>query len=313
MSRAFVFPGQGAQTVGMGQAVAAAFPAAAAVYAQADAALGFSIRDICFTGPEAVLTATENTQPALVATELAILAAIAGGIDQIVPYTSANAAAVAGHSLGEYSALAAAGSLSVTDAIRLVRTRGSLMGAATAGGMMAVIGLDDARIDEICASVSTAEHAVVVANYNSPGQTVISGHSAALEAASILLKEAGAKRVLPLNVSAAFHSPLMHHAAQELAHVVAQTTINMPKVPVISNITAKPLADVTAVGAELPAQVTSAVRWVTTIQYLADHGVDTFVEIGPGNVLAGLIKRIAPAASVVSIGTPEQIAEYTAQ
>jgi [acyl-carrier-protein] S-malonyltransferase len=312
MSRAFVFPGQGAQVVGMGHAVAAAYPAAAEVYRSADAALGYAISSLCFSGPEASLTATEHTQPALVTTELAILAALAGGVDQIVGYTTAHAAAVAGHSLGEYSALAAAGSLSVVDAIRLVRARGQLMGAATAGSMMAVIGLDDARIDEICASVSTATNAVVVANYNSPGQTVISGHQGALEAASILLKEAGAKRVLPLNVSAAFHSPLMQDAARALAHVVAQTTVNTPKVPVISNIDAKPLADVTAVGGELPAQVTSPVRWVASIQYLCEQGVDTFVEIGPGNVLAGLIKRIAPAATVVSIGTPEQIEAYRA-
>ena len=310
MSRAFVFPGQGAQVVGMGLAVAQAFPAAAEVYRRADAALGFSIRDICFDGPDDVLTATENTQPALVTTELAILAALAGGTEQIVSFTMAQAAVVAGHSLGEYSALCAAGSLSIEDAVRLVRTRGQLMAAANAGGMAAVIGLDDARIDDICASVSQKDNAVVVANYNSPGQTVISGHVAAIEQAAILLKEAGAKRVLPLNVSAAFHSPLMRDAAQQLAHVVAQTTINMPKVTVIGNIHAKPLVDVTAVGAELPAQVTSAVRWVDTITYMVAQGVTEFVEIGPGTVLAGLIKRIAPAADVRSIGTPEQIQSY---
>ena len=310
MTRAFVFPGQGAQVVGMGLAVAQAFPAAAEVYRRADAALGFSIGDICFHGPDDVLTATENTQPALVTTELAILAALAGSTEQIVSFTMAQAALVAGHSLGEYSALCAAGSLSVEDAVRLVRTRGQLMAAANAGGMAAVIGLDDARIDEICASVSQKDNAVVVANYNSPGQTVISGHVAAIEQAAILLKEAGAKRVLPLNVSAAFHSPLMRDAAQQLAHVVAQTTINMPKVTVIGNIHAKPLVDVTAVGAELPAQVTSAVRWVDTITYMVAQGVTEFVEIGPGTVLAGLIKRIAPAADVRSIGTPEQIHSY---
>ena len=309
MTRAFVFPGQGAQVVGMGQAVAQMYPAAAEIFDRADRALDYRISELCFTGPEATLSATEHTQPALVTTELAILAALAGGADRIVPYTIAQAAAVAGHSLGEYSALCAAGCLSIEDAITLVRTRGQLMAAANAGGMAAVIGLDDARIDDICASVSQPDNAVVVANYNSPGQTVISGHTGALEAASILLKEAGAKRVLPLNVSAAFHSPLMRDAAREMAHVVAQTTINTPKVPVIGNIAAKPLLDVTAVGAELPAQVTSAVRWVSTITYMVEQGVDTFIEIGPGNVLAGLIRRIAPDATVLSVGTPEQIAQ----
>jgi [acyl-carrier-protein] S-malonyltransferase len=312
MTRAFVFPGQGAQIVGMGHAIAQQFPAAADVYARADRTLGYAISDICFAGPESTLAATEHTQPALVTTELAILAALAGGADRIVSYTTAHAVALAGHSLGEYSALAAAGCLSIEDAISLVRTRGLLMAAANAGGMAAVIGLDDARIDEICAIASTTHHAVVVANYNSPGQTVISGHTEALEIASILLKEAGAKRVLPLNVSAAFHSPLMRDAARELAHVVAQTTINMPKVPVIGNISAKPLPDITAVSAELPAQVTSAVRWVSTITYMVEHGVDTFVEVGPGTVLAGLIRRIAPDATVISAGTPEQIQQLIA-
>lgn len=313
MRQAFVFPGQGAQTVGMGHEIAQHSPAARAVYALADHALGWSVSELCFAGPEAQLTATENTQPALVATSLAVLAALAGDVDQIVPYTRQHAVAVAGHSLGEYSALVAAGSLSPAAAIQLVRQRGELMAAATSGGMAAVIGLDDDSIDQICRSVSTPSAAVVVANYNSPGQTVISGAVSALEATGEALKAAGAKRVIPLKVSAAFHSPLMHDAAQALAAHVARTTIVAPVIPVISNITAQPLLTPAAIAAELPAQVESAVRWVSTIQYLIADGVTHFVEIGAGNVLSGLIKRIAPDAVTTTITDMASLEAYRAQ
>lgn len=313
MRQAFVFPGQGAQTVGMGAELAQHSPAARAVYTLADQALGWSVSELCFAGPEALLTATENTQPALVATSLAVLAALAGDIEQIVPYTRQYAVAVAGHSLGEYSALVAAGSLTATAAIQLVRQRGVLMAAATSGGMAAVIGLDDDTIDLICRSVSTPDAAVVVANYNSPGQTVISGAVSALEAAGEALKAAGAKRVIPLKVSAAFHSPLMHDAAQALAAHVARTTIMAPVIPVISNITAQPLTTPAAIASELPAQVESAVRWVSTIQYLVADGVTHFVEIGAGNVLSGLIKRIAPDAVTTTITDVASLNAYRAQ
>ena len=313
MRQAFVFPGQGAQTVGMGHEIAQHSPAARAVYALADHALGWSVSELCFAGPEAQLTATENTQPALVATSLAVLAALAGDVDQIVRYTRQHAVAVAGHSLGEYSALVAAGSLSPAAAIQLVRQRGELMAAATSGGMAAVIGLDDDSIDQICRSVSTPSAAVVVANYNSPGQTVISGAVAALEAAGEALKAAGAKRVIPLKVSAAFHSPLMHDAAQALAAHVARTTIVAPVIPVISNITAQPLQTPADIASELPAQVESAVRWVSTIQYLIADGVTHFVEIGAGNVLSGLIKRIAPEATTTTITDVASLEAYRAQ
>ena len=313
MRQAFVFPGQGAQTVGMGHEIAQHSPAARAIYALADQTLGWSVSDLCFAGPEAQLTATENTQPALVATSLAVLAALAGDVDQIVPYTRQHAVAVAGHSLGEYSALVAAGSLSPAAAIQLVRQRGALMAAATSGGMAAVIGLDDDSIDQICRSVSTPDAAVVVANYNSPGQTVISGAVSALEAAGEALKAAGAKRVIPLKVSAAFHSPLMHDAAQALAAHVARTMIVAPVIPVISNITAQPLLTPADIASELPAQVESAVRWVSTIQYLIADGVTHFVEIGAGNVLSGLIKRIAPEAITTTITDMASLEAYRAQ
>lgn len=310
MTRAFVFPGQGSQFVGMGRDLASQNAAARELFDIADAALGWSISAVCFDGPEDVLTATENTQPALVATSLAVLAALAGGVSNIVHFSCQHAVAVAGHSLGEYSALAAAGSLSPTDAISLVRRRGELMAAARGGGMAAVIGLDDETIDTICASVSTPDAAVVVANYNSPGQTVISGEVSAIALASTALKDAGAKRVIPLKVSAAFHSPLMHDAAQALQAHVELYSISEPQIPVISNISARPLLDVNSVRAELPAQVNSAVRWVSTIKYLHANGVDHFVEIGAGNILAGLIKRIAPDATVTSIGDVATLAKF---
>ncbi len=311
MRYAFLFPGQGSQVVGMGHDIAHAYPAARAMYQLADDALGWSVSTLCFHGPDTQLTATDNTQPALVATSLAVLAALAGDVSRITAYTTTHAVAVAGHSLGEYSALAAAGSLTPADALRLVRRRGELMAAATSGGMAAVIGLDDDVIDRICAAASTPDEMVVVANYNTPGQTVISGAPAAIARASSELKSAGAKLVKPLNVSGAFHSPLMRDAADALTTAVTTMPFAPPQLPVISNITATPLADTAAIRAELPAQMTSPVRWVQTIQYLVNAGVTHFVEIGAGDVLKNMMKRIAPDAITVSVKDVASLEAYT--
>jgi len=313
MRCAFLFPGQGSQIVGMGHDIAAAYPAARHMYQLSDEALGWSVSDICFHGPDTLLTATDNTQPALVATSLAVLAALAGEVTRITAFTTTHAVAVAGHSLGEYSALAAAGSLTPADAIRLVRRRGELMAAATSGSMAAVIGLDDDIIDRICATVSTPDATVVVANYNTPGQTVISGAPTAIARASDALKTAGAKLVKPLNVSGAFHSPLMHDAAQALTTAVTTTHFAPPQLPVISNITATPLADAAAIRAELPAQMVSPVRWVHTIHYLVKDGVTHFVEIGAGDVLKNMMKRIAPDAHTTSIKDVASLEAFLAQ
>lgn len=296
MAIAFVFPGQGSQHVGMGRDLFEASAAARAVFEQADAALGFSLTQLCFEGPEAALTATENAQPALLTCSIAALAAL-----REAGY-AAEPALVAGHSLGEYSALVAAGAFDLATGVRLVRRRGELMAEAHQGGMAAVIGMDEDALEAVCADASESHEPVVIANYNSPGQLVISGATAAIERASALAKARGAKRALPLKVSAAFHSPLMRAAAEELAPAIAEAAIADAQVPVVSNVLASPLSNAKQVHAELVAQVTSPVRWIASVQYMAAHGVDTFIEIGPGTVLTGLIKRIEPSAQLVNVG-----------
>lgn len=296
MAIAFVFPGQGSQHVGMGRDLFEASAAARAVFEQADAALGFSLTQLCFEGPEAALTATENAQPALLTCSIAALAAL-----REAGY-AAEPALVAGHSLGEYSALVAAGAFDLATGVRLVRRRGELMAEAHQGGMAAVIGMDEDALEAVCADASESHEPVVIANYNSPGQLVISGATAAIERASALAKARGAKRALPLKVSAAFHSPLMRAAAEGLAPAIAEAAIADAQVPVVSNVLASPLSNAKQVHAELVAQVTSPVRWIASVQYMAAHGVDTFIEIGPGTVLTGLIKRIEPSAQLVNVG-----------
>jgi [acyl-carrier-protein] S-malonyltransferase len=315
MSTAFVFPGQGSQVVGMGRDLYQASPAARAIFEQADATLDFGLARLCFEGPEEALTATENAQPALLTVSAALLAAIGerrtdrgqetgdtrSEPSGLLSPVSRLSSFVAGHSLGEYSALLAAGALDFPTALRLVRRRGELMSAAHEGGMAAIIGLDEEPLDQICRDVTLEGTPVVIANYNSPGQLVISGATAAIERACALAKERGAKRALPLKVSAAFHSPLMRDAAEGLAAAVAEAVIADAQTPVISNVTAEPLLAAEAIPCELIAQVTSPVRWIASVRRMADEGVETFVEVGPGSVLTGLIKRIVPGSRLVNV------------
>ncbi|MES2463679.1 MAG: ACP S-malonyltransferase [Armatimonadota bacterium] len=293
---AFVFPGQGAQSVGMGRDLFENSAAARAVFAEVDAACGFSVSEMCFNGPEESLKETKNTQPALFAVSVAALAAC--------QEVGINPSASAGHSIGEYAALVAAGALSVTAGARLVKARGEAMAEAAAarpGTMAAVLGLEAAVVAEVCRQVNHVGVAVM-ANLNSPGQIVISGEVNAVNEASLLLKEKGAKRVLPLAVSGAFHSPLMEPAVFIMKGVLNLTAISDPVLPIIANVTANYETTGEEVKANLASQVAGPVRWVETIERLAQDGYGTFIECGPGNVLAGLIKRIAPEAKTYSVG-----------
>jgi [acyl-carrier-protein] S-malonyltransferase len=314
MTVAWVFPGQGSQVVGMGRDLHEAFPEIQALFAEADMMLGLHLTRLCFEGPEEQLTATENAQPALLTVSVALLRAIEllGGAP-----VGFQPQAVAGHSLGEYSALVAGGALDFGTALRLVRRRGKLMAAAREGSMAAVIGLDEQPLEQICAEVSEtlqmqAETAstVVIANYNAPGQLVISGGIVAIEHASLLAKERGAKRVLPLKVSAAFHSPLMINAAEGMARVLGDETVNDLHIPLIANVTAEPLTKAEDLQREMVSQVVAPVRWIASVQRMLALGVDTFVEIGPGKVLTGLIKRIAPEARLINVATLEDVRAF---
>jgi [acyl-carrier-protein] S-malonyltransferase len=299
LTTAFVFPGQGAQFVGMGRELYAESAAARAIFEQADATLQFGLAKLCFDGPEDDLTATENAQPALLTLSTALLAALADSAD-IPAFVADTAAFVAGHSLGEYSALVAAGALDFPTALRLVRRRGELMAAADEGVMAAIIGMDEAPLEALCREAAQGE-ALVIANYNSPGQLVISGAAAAVERALALAKARGAKRALPLKVSAAFHSPLMQAAAEGLSDLVGGAAVADARVPVISNVQAAPLVEADAIRRELVEQVTAPVRWISSVRHMTEAGVENFVEIGPGAVLTGLIKRIAPGARLAHI------------
>jgi len=294
---AFLFPGQGSQAIGMGRDLYDTYPEARALYDEADAILGFPLSQLCFTGPKDALDDTINTQPALLTTSIAALRALEQNAKQertIAP------AFVAGHSLGEYSALVAAGALEFAEGVRLVRERGRLMkeaGEKQPGMMAAVIGLDDAVVQDMC-----REHGVQVANYNCPGQVVISGTKEGIEAVSRLAKERGAKMVTPLAVSIASHSALMASATQRFGRAVAATRFSPARVPVIANITARPISEVAEIQRELTEQLTASVQWARSIQYMLQQGVTTFVEIGPGKVLTGLVKRIDKDARLVNVG-----------
>jgi [acyl-carrier-protein] S-malonyltransferase len=289
---AYVFPGQGAQTVGMGRDLYDAVPAGRRTFEEADAALGFSLTKLCFEGPEDALKQTSIAQPAILATSIACLRSAQALLGEGLVEPDL----VAGHSLGEYTALVVAGALSFEDALRLVRERGRLMqeaGEREPGTMAAVLNLDMDILRVIC-----EETGAEAANINTPDQVVISGPVVAVQAAMALASEKGARRVVPLQVSGAFHSRLMAPAKPGMAEAIRSVVINDPIVPVISNCTAGPLTSADQVREELVRQLVSPVQWHRSVEYMVEQGIETFYEIGPGRVLSGLIKRIAPEAKV---------------
>ena len=311
MTVAFVFPGQGSQTVGMGKALADNFPVAKAVFDDVDAALSEKLSTLIFDGPIETLTLTENAQPALMAVSLAAFRVLQSeaGLD-----LARDAKFVAGHSLGEYSALAAAGTFSVPDAARLLRTRGQAMQKAVPAGqgaMAALIGLD---FDAAAAVAAEAAQGQVcqAANDNGGGQVVVSGDKAAVERAVEIAKAKGAKRAMLLQVSAPFHCALMQPAADVMAEALSKVQVNRPAVPVVANVTASPLSEPADIVKSLVAQVTGTVRWRECVAYMAAQGVTQFYEVGSGKVLAGLNKRIADGATTTSVGTPDDIAAFKA-
>lgn len=309
MGTAFVFPGQGSQQVGMGKALAEQFPAAKAVFDEVDAALGQKLSAILFEGPEDQLTLTANTQPALLSVSIAVLRVL----EQERGIRISDLQFVAGHSLGEYSALCASGALSLADAARLLRVRGDAMQAAVPvgkGGMTALIGTDIDQAREIAREAAQGE-VLEVANDNGGGQVVVSGDKAAAERVIDIAKAKGVKRALPLPVSAPFHSPLMAPAAEIMREALALVTVNTPLVPVIANMTARPVTDPDEIRKLLVEQVTGTVRWRESVAYMAGEGVTRFIELGSGKVLAGLVKRIADGVEAQSLGTPDDIGAFT--
>ncbi|RVV98989.1 [acyl-carrier-protein] S-malonyltransferase [Mesobaculum littorinae] len=305
MSRAYVFPGQGAQVIGMGAALAEAFPAARAVFDEVDAALGEKLSSLIWEGDAETLTRTENAQPALMATSLAAFRALESeglGLEGV--------AFVAGHSLGEYSALCAAGALGLSDAARLLRLRGRAMQEAVPAGqgaMAALLGVDFAAAAAIAADAAQGE-VCQAANDNDPAQVVISGHAAAVERAMTLAKERGAKRAVALPVSAPFHCALMQPAAETMHAALAEARIVAPAVPVVTNVTAAPESDPERIRTLLVEQVTGSVRWRESVAAMAGLGVTEFWEIGAGKALSGMIRRIDKGAATRAIGTPEDVA-----
>lgn len=304
MSRAFVFPGQGAQTIGMGKALADAYPEAKAVFEEVDEALGEKLSALIWEGEQDELTLTQNAQPALMATSLAAMRALeAEGV-------SVEAASyVAGHSLGEYSALAAAGSLSIADTARLLRTRGQAMQAAVpvgVGAMAALLGLDFAAATEV-AEVAAQGDVCQAANDNDPGQVVVSGHKAAVERAVDLAKEKGAKRAVLLPVSAPFHCALMQPAAEAMAEALSHVDIAAPKVPVVANVVASGVTNPATIRSLLVDQVTGSVRWRESVAWMAGEGVTEIYEIGAGKALSGMVRRIDRTIACTAVGTPDDV------
>jgi [acyl-carrier-protein] S-malonyltransferase len=303
----YLFPGQGSQGVGMGQALAQHYEEARQTFAESDAILGFQLSELCFRGPADILTETSNAQPALLTASIAALRALHAARPELP-----QPAFVAGHSLGEYSALVAAGVLQFADAVRLTRVRGELMaraGQRSPGSMAAILGIEDDQVAAICVRAALDTNGVVqVANYNSPGQVVISGEKCGVERAMELAKESHG-RCRPLAVSIAAHSALMASVVDEFAAQVAATPFEPPArcLPVIGNLSARPLSDVEQIRGELVGQLTGSVRWTDSIRYMIEGGTDHFVEIGPGAVLTGLVKRIAPLAETANVAVPEDM------
>jgi [acyl-carrier-protein] S-malonyltransferase len=311
MASAFVFPGQGSQTVGMGRALADNFVQAKQVFAEVDGALSENLSAVIFEGPADTLTLTQNAQPALMAVSLAVMRVLEAeaGLD-----LARDARFVAGHSLGEYSALAAAGALSIADTARLLRIRGQAMQKAVpvgAGAMAALLGLDFEAASDIADEAAQGQ-VCQAANDNGAGQVVVSGDRAAVERAVEIAKGRGAKRAMLLPVSAPFHCALMQPAADVMAEALGKVTVSAPRVPVVSNVLARPIQDPADIVRALVAQVTGTVRWRESVASMAQAGVTTFYEVGAGKVLSGLIKRIADGASASAIGTPDDVAAFKA-
>lgn len=299
---AFLFPGQGSQAVGMGKDLAAQYPVARQYFDEADALFGFSLSQLMRDGPKEQLDETVNTQPAL------YLHSVAAWMTFTHLYPDAQPAALAGHSLGELSALTASGALPFADGLRLVRARGELMkraGDVNPGGMAAILGVDIPTLEKVCADSSTAAEIAQVANDNCPGQVVISGHKPALERAMAGAKAAGAKRALALAVSIAAHSPLMDSIQSEWNAAVDSCAMTDPKIPVISNVHAKPMATADELRADIKAQMQSRVRWTESVQAMMGSGIQAYVEAGSGDVLLGLVKRIDSAAQRFPLGNPQ--------
>jgi len=300
---AYVFPGQGAQSVGMGLDLYDSYPSAKKVFDEADASLSFSLSRLCFEGPEEELTKTHNVQPAILVVSIACLKALQQASRGNFP----SPAFVAGHSLGEYTALVAAGALGLADAVLLVRERGRLMyeaGLKNPGSMLAVIGLDEETVKDVCLQTGTE-----ISNINCPGQIVISGAVQALTEANKLAKTRGARALIPLKVSGAFHSALMEPVIAEFSKIVSNVRFRPPNIPVISNVTARPLTDIDSIKKELVKQLRNCIQWQGSVEYMMHSGVTTFYEIGPGRVLSGLIRRINSELQTFNISGIEDITQ----